>query len=99
MVAFSVLFGGKPLTNGATAAPVETLTCGASAALRESGTFTATILAFARSASDSDATPADEVLADGVTDGTTVGTTAGTTVGTTESVVEVAGTLHVPLEL
>ena len=95
MLAFSGVFAGKPLTTGATAAPIETLTSGAFAALLDSGTFTATIFAFARSAADSSPTPAGadteaEALTDGVTAETTEGTTVGTTVGTTESVADVA---------
>ena len=91
MLAFSGVFAGKPLTTGATAAPIETLTSGAFAALLDSGTFTATNFAFARSAADSSATPAGaDTAGEALTDGVTAETTEGTTVGTTESVADVA---------
>jgi hypothetical protein len=85
MLAANGVLAGKPLTTGATAAPMETLTSGAFATLVDSGAFTVTTSAFARSAPETNTTPvgantAGATLTVGETAGTTVGATVGTTV-------------------
>jgi len=84
------VFTGKPLTTGATAAPVVTEISGALNTLVDNGALTTTGTAFATSAAVNNTTPTGGFTTDcatvGATDGATVGATVGTTVGTTEAV-------------
>ena len=84
--ACSGVLGGRPLTTGATAVPVVTVTSGAVATLVDTGAVTVTTCALARSAPDSSSTPAGgetdgEALADEVAVGVGVGSTEAVGVG------------------